>query len=124
MTILTKNNSQVKVRLYGIDCPERHQDFGTRAKLFTSDLSFGKTVEIRVINKDRYGRTVGKVILPDGKMLNKELLRMGLAWHYKQFDNSAEFAGLEQKARQNKKGLWSIKNPVAPWDFRRSGKAR
>jgi micrococcal nuclease len=124
LTILTGNNSRIKVRLHGIDCPERHQDFGTQAKLFTSDLSFGQIVEVRIVNKDRYGRTVGKVILPDGRMLNEELLRVGLAWHYKQFDKSAEFARLEQQARQNKTGLWSMKDPVAPWNFRRSGNVK
>jgi micrococcal nuclease len=57
-------------------------------------------------------------------MLNEELLRVGLAWHYKQFDKSAEFARLEQQARQNKTGLWSMKDPVAPWNFRRSGNVK
>jgi endonuclease YncB( thermonuclease family) len=69
----------VKVRLHGIDCPEKKQAFGKRAKEFTSDQAFGKQVEVRVQTTDRYGRIVGEVILPDSKNLNWELISVGLA---------------------------------------------
>lgn len=119
ITILTKENSQIKVRLHGIDCPEKSQDFGNRAKQFTTVMSIGKTVSVQIVNKDRYGRTVGRVFLADGKMINKELLKAGLAWHYKKFDKSEEFASLENYAMLKKLGIWSIKNPIAPWDYRK-----
>jgi len=67
------------VRLWGIDCPESHQAFGTRAKQFTSRLAFGREVEVVVRDTDRYGRTVDEVILPDGRSQNHELARAGLA---------------------------------------------
>ena len=74
-----------KIRLWGIDCPESKQPFGTRAKQFTGDLAFGKTVAVRVRDVDRYHRTVAEVILPDGRNLNQELVRAGLAWWYQQY---------------------------------------
>jgi micrococcal nuclease len=64
-----------KIRLYGIDCPERRQAFGTRAWQFTSSLAFGKEVTVKFRDRDRYGRTVADVLLPDGKSLNHELNR-------------------------------------------------
>ena len=76
---------QVRVRLYGIDCPERKQPFGTRARQFTGSLAHEKTVAVTVKDIDRYGRTVGVVTLPDGKNLNLELVKAGLAWWYRQY---------------------------------------
>lgn len=120
ITILTEDFSQIKVRLHGIDCPERKQDFGNKAKLFTSELAFGKVVTITDLDKDRYGRTIGIVGLPDGRILNRELLKAGLAWHYKKYDNAADWANLELEARKRKIGIWSMKNPVAPWEQRKN----
>lgn len=120
ITILDDDNTQIRIRLYGIDCPENHQDFGAVAKKFTADHCFQKIVNIEVRDIDRYGRTVGIVLLPDGKNLNAELLKAGLAWHYKYFDNSEEFAALEDYARNNRLKIWSLKTPIAPWDFRRN----
>lgn len=121
-TILTNNKVQIKIRLYGVDCPESKQDFGTKAKQFTSTLCFGKTVTADIKNNDRYGRKIAFVILPNGKNLNKELLIAGMAWHYKHYDKSTELALLENNARQKKIGVWSAKNPVAPWEYRQNKK--
>jgi endonuclease YncB( thermonuclease family) len=74
-----------RIRLWGIDCPESRQAFGARATQFTGDLAFGKEVSVQVKDVDRYGRTVGVVILPDGRNLNQELVRAGLAWWYRQY---------------------------------------
>ncbi len=123
MTVLSENQ-QIRVRLHGIDCPEKKQDFGTKAKLFSSQLAFGKTVTVQVLNKDRYGRAIGLVILPDGKILNRELLKAGLAWHYRKFDKSADFATLELYAKRSRVGIWSMKNAIAPWEFRKSKDSR
>ena len=119
-TILIGGNKEVKVRFHGIDCPESKQDFGTRAKQFTSELAFSKVVNVQVKDIDRYGRTIGIVVLPDGKILNEELLRVGLAWHYKHYDKSEKYAALEDYSKANRLGLWSTSNQIAPWEFRRS----
>ncbi|MEJ6979690.1 thermonuclease family protein [Pedobacter sp. P351] len=121
-TILTEGNKQVKVRFHGIDCPESKQDFGTRAKQFTSELAFSKTVDVQINHIDRYGRTIGVVILPDGKILNEELLKGGLAWHYKHYDKSEKYAVLEDYAKSIRLGVWSIKNQIPPWEFRKAGR--
>lgn len=118
ITILTEDKRQIKVRLEGIDCPESKQDFGNRAKQATSKLCAGKIVRIEKSGVDRYGRVIGFVYV-DEINVNKELLKMGLAWHYKYFNQNKELAELEAKARENKIGLWSNKKSIAPWEFRR-----
>lgn len=71
---------EVKIRLYGIDCPESKQPFGTQAKKFVSTLAFGKPVTVLSKGKDRYGRVFGYVFLPDGKNLNYEIVGNGFGW--------------------------------------------
>ena len=120
--VLDKNNNQTHIRFYGIDCPEKKQAFGQAAKKFTADLSFKKLITVIVKGKDVYGRTIGIVNLPDGKCLNEELLKAGLAWHYTKFDNSVSYASLQTEAKKNKRGLWADKNQIPPWEFRHSEK--
>lgn len=80
-----------KIRLQGIDCPEKAQAFGQRAKQFTSELAFGKVVTVRGLEKrDRYDRILGEVILPDGRSLNHQLLQVGFAWWYRKYSNDQQ----------------------------------
>ena len=110
----------VRVRLSGIDCPEKGQAFGQRAKQAASDLAFGKTVEVRDKGRNRYGRTAGEVILEDGRSLNRELVRAGLAWWYRQYaKKDADLARLEKEAREAKLGLWADADPLPPWNWRK-----
>jgi endonuclease YncB( thermonuclease family) len=118
IVVLTNDNKQIKIRLEGIDCPETKQDFGTKAKQLTVDLCFQKTVRIEQSGTDRYGRMLAFVFLDD-VCINKELIKQGMAWHYKQYNKDQELASLEEKARNRKIGIWSQNNPVAPWDFRK-----
>lgn len=113
-----KNGTPIRIRLHGIDCPESSQDFGTKAKNFTANMAFGKNVEVKEQNTDGYGRIVG-VVFVDGKNLNLELLKAGLAWHYKQFSTDKTYAEAEKNAREQKIGLWSNPNPIPPWEFRK-----
>jgi endonuclease YncB( thermonuclease family) len=120
LTVLTADKTQRRIRLWGIDAPETGQDFGSRAKQAASELAFGKTVTIRPRDTDRYGRTVAEVILPDGRSMNREMVRRGMAWWYRTFaPHDAELAGLEAEAREARIGLWSRPNPVPPWVWRR-----
>ncbi|WP_299702131.1 thermonuclease family protein [uncultured Pontibacter sp.] len=116
---LLRGGQTVTVRLYGIDTPEKNQAYGQRAKQFASDLAFGKNVRLIEHNKDRYGRTVGTIILPDGRNLNEEMVREGYAWHYTAYSKDKNLANLEADARRFKRGLWQDPNPIAPWDFRK-----
>jgi len=109
-----------RIRLHGIDCPEKNQAFGQKAKKVTAELAGGKTVKIITRDKDRYGRIVGEVILPDGRSLNSELVKAGLAWWYRQYaKNDAELERLEKEAKEAKRGLWADKEPMAPWSWRK-----
>jgi micrococcal nuclease len=116
--LLTAENIQYKIRLQGVDCPEIHQAFGQKAKQFASDLVFQKNVSVNVFGTDRYGRTLGEVVLPGGVSLNKELVKNGFAWHYKKYSNDLELAQLEIEARNAKIGLWTDPSPAPPWEFR------
>ena len=118
-TLLGQGKKQLKVRLYGIDCPEKKQDFGSVARNRLSEIIFGKQVQIQFRSYDRWGRTVGNVFC-DGKSVNEMLLVEGLAWHFIKYDNNPGWSELEKKAREKKLGLWSIPNPVPPWEWRRS----
>ncbi len=108
-----------RIRLHGIDCPEKRQAFGRKAKQFTSTLVFGNTVTVQVMDRDRYGRTVGEVLLPDGRSLNRELVRAGFAWMYRRYAPDDEtLKQLEHEARGGQRGLWADPHTVAPWEWR------
>lgn len=107
-----------KIRLSAIDCPEKGQAFGNKAKEATAALCFGKTARVVWNERDRYGRTLGEAYV-DGKNVNRELVKNGWAWHYKRYSNSKELDALEAEARKQKLGLWRDLYPVPPWEFRR-----
>ena len=110
-----------RVRLAEIDCPEKSQAFGKNARQYASDLCFGKTVTVTSDGKrDRYGRVVGTITTTDGTNVNEELVKAGLAWHYKQYSKSKTLNAIEQQAREQKLGLWADKDPVAPWEWRKN----
>ena len=107
------------MRLYGIDCPEKGQDYANVAKDFMARLIAGKIVEVRTKNTDRYGRKIGMVFM-DGVNVNEALLKNGLAWHFKKYDKNVAWAELENKAKSQKLNIWSIANPVSPWEWRKN----
>lgn len=114
------NGNPTRVLLNGIDCPESHQPFGTRAKQFTSMLAFGKTVTVEDRGMDRYGRMIGDVMLPDGRRLNRELVKAGMAWWYRKYAPSDWLLkGLEADARQAGRGLWADPHSIPPWEWRK-----
>ena len=115
--LLDSINSQHRIRLHGIDCPERGQDFYQAAKDYLGKLCFKKNVEIEVLGKDKYQRTIGKIWL-DSTDLNLEMLKAGMAFHYKHFDKSIHYADAEESAQKHKIGLWSIPSIQEPWQYR------
>lgn len=112
-----------RVRLNGIDCPEKGQAFGAQAKAVTSAMTFGKEVTVRPVTLDKYGRTVADVVLSDGRILNRELVTLGLAWWYRKYSTDESLGHLEVEARVAKKGLWADPEPIPPWAFRKQQKA-
>lgn len=106
------------IRLEGIDCPEKKQAFGNKAKQLTSNLCFNKTVKIVSNGKrDRYNRILATVYI-DSLNINAELIKQGLAWHYKKYSDNELYSILEEKAIADRIGLWQDNDPVAPWEFR------
>ena len=122
ITVLNRKTlKDVKVRLYGIDTPERGQAFSKKARQFTSKTVYGKVVEVKVMATDRYGRTVA-MIYADKTLLNEELVKAGLAWVYWQYCGHPiceTWKGLQMGARMDKRGLWADPNRIPPWEFRR-----
>jgi micrococcal nuclease len=117
ITVLRNGHEQVRIRLEGIDCPELHQDFGQRAKQFTSNLVFGRVVRVIPKDVDRYGRVVARVTVA-ARDVSLELLRGGMAWHFKRYNNEPALARLEEEARKARVGLWIQPNPLPPWEYR------
>ena len=113
------NRRARRIRLNGIDAPEKGQAFGQKAKQFVSEQAFGKEVTVKTFGLDKYGRTIGDVFLPDGRMLNEEVVREGLAWWYRKYaPGNVKLEKLEAEAREANRNLWSHKKPVPPWVYR------
>ncbi|HEY8357298.1 MAG TPA: thermonuclease family protein [Ramlibacter sp.] len=125
LTLLDPQRRQHKVRLAGVDAPEKAQDFGNRSRQSLSELAFGKVVTIEGSKTDRYGRLLGKVRV--GRTdVNLEQIRRGMAWHYKAYAREqhvvdrVSYAYAELQAQRQREGLWAAPQPTPPWDFRRA----
>lgn len=116
----------IRIRLYGIDTPEKRQAFGNRAKKYTNALVRGKVVDVEPVTLDRYGRTVAFVTV-NGTSLNQSLVQAGYAWVYRKYcknDICESWYQDENRARNSDKGLWRDPDPVAPWEWRREKRNR
>lgn len=124
ITVLTDNTTH-KIRLSGIDAPEKSQAFGNQSKQSLANMVFQKTVTVNFNKRDKYNRILGKVLFDD-KDINLEQIKRGLAWHYKKYENEQDvedrsiYANEEYLARVDKKGLWTNPNPIPPWEFRKN----
>lgn len=121
-TLLTIANDQVKIRLYGIDAPEKGQDFSRKSKEYLSDLVAGKKVTVEHKGTDQYKRVLG-IAYVNKLNVNEEMLRQGFAWRYK-YNKDPHYLELQEKARKKKLNIWSQKNPVDPWQWRKEQKER
>ena len=112
-----------RIRLSGIDCPEKGEAYGKHAKQATSDLAFRKEVTVQTHGLDKYKRSIGEVILPDGINLNQEVVRQGWRWWYRRHaPGDAVLEEWEKAAREAKKGLRADRQPVLPWEWRKGSK--
>ncbi len=129
VTVLDASNTQFKIRLMGIDAPEKNMPYGDRSKLSLSDLVFDRQVQVAYSKKDKYGRTVGKILV-GGVDANLAQIKAGMAWHYKEYQREQSvadrdlYAQAEEDARRSKVGLWRDGDPVPPWDWRKEQKQR
>ena len=127
ITVLDETRTQHKIRLSGIDAPERRQAFGNVSKESLAEQVAGQSVAVEWDKVDRYGRKVGKVLLA-GLDSNLVQIKRGLAWHYKKYEleqspaDRQSYAAAEAEARAAKLGLWRDAEPTPPWEFRRKGR--
>lgn len=127
ITVLDAQHEQIKVRLAGIDAPEKSQAFGSVSKKSLSDMVYGKIVTVVYTENDRYGRVIGKILIDDTD-INLEQLKKGYAWHYKQYQKSQSPSDREnynlaqEYAQSYQLGLWADKSPTPPWNFRKESR--
>lgn len=121
LIVRTDDGDAIKVRLYGVDAPEKSQEFGSLSAGYLSEQVYGREVDVYEMDTDQYGRTVG-IVSVDGEMVQPGLLRSGFARLYGAYcriDLCADWAVEEESARMGHRGLWSRSGQVAPWDYRR-----
>ena len=129
---ILKDEEFVKVRLHGIDAPERSQKYGKEATDKVKELLRPvNMITVNILDKDRYGRYIATVHTNDEDMVRVNsygdirgdvgliLVDQGLAWHYKKYSDSEELEAAQNYARTNKIGLWSEEDPTPPWVYRR-----
>ncbi|WP_438966340.1 thermonuclease family protein [Flavobacterium sp.] len=120
VVVLDSLNNQTTLRLAEVDCPEKSQPFGIKAKQFTSDQVYLKTIKYVVTDTDRYGRSIAMIFYDsDNKYLSAEIIKAGMGWHYKKYSTSKELANFEIKAKKEKLGLWIDNNPIEPYEWRK-----
>jgi endonuclease YncB( thermonuclease family) len=124
ITVLDQQKNTYKIRLQGIDAPEKKQAFGEKSKQSLHDLVHSKQVRIEYDKEDKYGRIVGKVTVDDVDVCLQQLV-LGMAWHYKKYQNEqsvsdrALYSETELKSKSLKLGLWTDDTPMPPWEFRK-----
>jgi endonuclease YncB( thermonuclease family) len=121
---LIQGNKTIRVRMEGIDAPEKGMPFYQKSKKYLSDLCFHKQVKIKITGVDNYKRFLAYSYLEDGKELSHEMIKSGFAWHLKKYNSDSTLSNLEIEARKLKRGLWIEENPMAPWtnrSFHRQG---
>ncbi|HOV12371.1 MAG TPA: thermonuclease family protein [Bacteroidales bacterium] len=117
--VLVKGDTSLRVRMEGIDAPEKGMAFYKVAKKYLSDLCFGKNVKVLVTGIDGHSRVLGFTFVDDNLELSHEMIKAGYAWHFKKYSKDKNLASLEQEARKAGIGLWYDENPIAPWEFRK-----
>jgi len=125
VTVLDASKAQFKIRLQGIDAPEKKQAFGNKSKEVLFTWLFNNQVTVEYSKKDKYGRILGKILV-DGIDANLEQIKSGMSWHYKKYQNEQSendrklYAQAEAEAREEKRGLWVDPDPVPPWEWRKA----
>lgn len=125
ITVLDASKVQHKIRLAGIDAPEKAQAYGQRSRESLDELVAGRTVIVETTKKDRYGRFVGKVLV-NGRDINIEQIRRGMAWFYRHYEKELtdsdrqSYDRAEVEAKDYQRGLWADRSPTPPWEFRQT----
>lgn len=127
LIVQTTEGQKIRIRLYGIDCPEGGQPYGREATTFVHSMVIDRQVEIEEVEQDRYRRTVAIVRLPDGVTLQEHLLASGAAWVFPRYctrQGCMLWEKLERTAKELQTGLWAASHPVSPWKWRQEKRRR
>lgn len=116
--LLVNGNQTIRIRMEGIDAPERGMPFYKKAKKYLGSLCIDQEIKIKITGKDKYDRILAYSYLNDGRELSEEMIKAGLAWHYKKYNSNKTLSKLEQEAKDNRIGLWIHDDPMAPWTNR------
>jgi endonuclease YncB( thermonuclease family) len=119
INVVNRYGEKVRVRLHCIDAPELKQDYGKAARAALYALAFGKEAQIKVVTRDKYKRSVANIVI-DGELINLKMVELGAAWAYPEYCKDDRYALAEKQARQDRLGLWALKSPIRPSDFRRA----
>ena len=123
ITCLDDGNTQHRIRIDGIDAPERGQPFGQASKRALSDLVFGKQLTLHTTGTDRYKRTLARVTIGDIEV-EAQVIATGHAWRYSRYDHTAALEAAGRNARAARRGLWADAEPAPPWESRANEKRR
>lgn len=129
VTVLDEARVSHKIRILGIDAPEKNQPYGKVSKQVFSDLLMGRQVEVRGKKRDRYGRELAKVMV-DGRDAGLEQVKAGMAWWYRHYsgdqpsEDRGRYEAAERAAQTGRRGLWIDPDPQPPWEFRRAKRSK
>jgi endonuclease YncB( thermonuclease family) len=121
-SLLTIDNNTLKIRMEGIDAPEREMPYHTASRKKLSELIYKKTVYFDKTGEDVHGRSLGFTFLENGIDVDIEMLKAGMVWHFKRYNDNPDYANAEDAARKQKVGLWKEEDPIAPWTYRRNNR--
>ncbi|MDO5054034.1 MAG: thermonuclease family protein [Pasteurella oralis] len=119
LSCLLKNNKLIRVRLAGIDAPEKNQAFGQKAKQFLGKLVHKQQVKLVVAGYDHYQRTLAEVYTLQGQNINLAMVKAGMAWVYEKYNTKSIYLQAQHKAKQQNLGLWQERHPIPPTQWRR-----
>ncbi len=119
---LQSNNKTIRIRLDAIDAPEKGMPFYKVSKKYLANLCFGKMVSIEMLKLDRNGRTVARITLPNNIDVSAEMIKAGMAWHYKAYNTETQLAIYEKNAKEKRLGLWADAVVYEPWLIRKMHK--
>ncbi|MFQ5544152.1 MAG: thermonuclease family protein [Nitrospiria bacterium] len=121
---ILKSRQVITVRLDGIDAPDKEQRYAEEAKSFIESIAFGKKVVVNWRGDDQNKMVLAEVILDDGRSLNREVVKAGFAWWYRNHSEDLSLWRLEGQAREKKLGLWLGEGPIPPWEFREGKRSK
>jgi len=117
--LLNDSKKTYRIRMEGIDAPEKGMPFYQVSKNYLGSLCFGQRVTVQITQSESGNRKIGFTYLPSGSELSHEMIRAGLAWHFVKYNSDRDLAALEQEARKDRRGLWKDPNPIPPWEIRK-----